>query len=137
VDSVDFAFETAITATPSRSSEQAFLGMMAAAEMIGDTVHASACDTLLVPVDEAAEGRANMHDVSALAIMLVAILAGILLNRQDVHNLRSEVRSDIKDLATWMQTGFDLLHKHLSGFSREMGAHDARLDALEAKAKEK
>jgi hypothetical protein len=74
----------------------------------------------------------------------VAILAGILLNRQDVHNLRGdlvELRRDMQagdaQLRRDMQAGFDLLHKDLSGFSREMGVHDARLDALEAKAKEK
>jgi len=39
-----------------------------------------------------------MHDVIIVAVPLIAILAGILLNRSDIKELRSDVRGDIASL---------------------------------------
>jgi hypothetical protein len=39
-----------------------------------------------------------MHDLVIVGVPLIAILAGILLNRSEVKDLRSEVVSQIKEL---------------------------------------
>lgn len=90
-----------------------------------------------------------MHDVIIVGVPLIAILAGILLNRQDVNNLRAEVRADISSLRAELQahTGSlrndinslradmvslrDEMHREFREFYRTLGQHDARIDALE------
>jgi uncharacterized coiled-coil DUF342 family protein len=41
-----------------------------------------------------------MHDIIGFGTVLAAILAGILLNRNDVKELRAELRGEMKELST-------------------------------------
>ena len=79
-----------------------------------------------------------MHDVLSVGIPLVAILAGILFNRSDVGSLRTEVRNDLKELRTDMQSRFNKVEDHLGRIDTDLrqfyhltGKLEARMDSLE------
>ncbi len=79
-----------------------------------------------------------MHDVIIVGVPLLAILAGILFNRNDLSNLRGEVRNDIKDLRTEMQSRFNKVEGHLDRIDADLrqfyhltGKLEARMDSLE------
>ena len=103
-----------------------------------------------------------MHDIFTIGIPVLAILAGILLNRSDVKELRNEMRSElgsvrneirselgsvrgemgslrssfqseIRDLRSEMNRRFDAVDAKLRYFHGKIGAHEARLDLLEKK----
>ena len=92
-----------------------------------------------------------MHDTFTIGIPVLAILAGILLNRSDVKELRNEMRSElggvrnemgslrssvqseIRDLRSEMNRRFDAVDAELRYFHGKIGAHEARLDLLEKK----
>ena len=103
-----------------------------------------------------------MHDTFTIGIPVLAILAGILLNRSDVKELRNEMRSElgnvrnemrndsgsvrgemgslrssllseIKELRSEMNRRFDAVDAELRYFHGKIGAHEARLDLLEKK----
>ncbi len=85
-----------------------------------------------------------MHDIFTIGIPVLAILAGILLNRSDVKELRNEMRSElaslrssfqseIKELRSEMNRRFDAVDAELRYFHGKIGAHEARLDLLEKK----
>ena len=85
-----------------------------------------------------------MHDIFTIGIPVLAILAGILLNRSDVKELRNEMRSElgslrnsfqseIRDLRSEMNRRFDAVDAELRYFHGKIGAHEARLDLLEKK----
>jgi hypothetical protein len=105
-----------------------------------------------------------MNEALMIGVPLVVIIAGILLNRQDVHALRGEMQAlrgemqagferqdskmqaaldrqdskmqaSIERLDSKMQAGFDLLHSDLREFDRTIGQHDSRLDTLEERTK--
>ena len=70
-----------------------------------------------------------MHEYVPFAITLLAILAGILLNRNDVEDLRTEMgsfRAEINASLTKIQGD-------LNGFHRSLGQHDKAIEILEEK----
>jgi hypothetical protein len=89
-----------------------------------------------------------MHDIITIGLPLFAILAGILLNRSDVKELRFEMRFGFSqvdaridrardELRAEMRTGFsqvaakiDHMRDDLRQFDRVIGQHDARIDNL-------
>ncbi len=89
-----------------------------------------------------------MHDTFTIGIPVLAILAGILLNRSDVKELRNEMRSElasvrsemaslrssvqseIKELRSEMNRRFDAVDAELRYFHGKIGAHEAWLDLL-------
>ena len=70
-----------------------------------------------------------MHDVVIVGVPLLAILGGILLNRQDVLSLRTDMnrRFDLVD------NRFDSIQRDMREFYGEQARHDVRLSALEQK----
>jgi hypothetical protein len=98
-----------------------------------------------------------MHDTLTIGIPLMAILAGVLLNRQDVYKLGERLDARISRLEdkmdagfakadarmdagfaradARMDAGFERLHNDLRQFDRTLGQHDARLDSLEDRTK--
>lgn len=68
-----------------------------------------------------------MHDAITVGLPLVAILAGILLNRQDVNTLRTDMnrRFDAVDAK------FDSFQRDMREFYAEQARHDVRITALE------
>jgi hypothetical protein len=67
-----------------------------------------------------------MHDVLIVGVPL-AILAGILLNRQDVASLRSEMVA----FRAEMNSRFDSIHRDMREFYAEQARHDLRIGSLE------
>ncbi len=87
-----------------------------------------------------------MNEALMIGVPPVVIVAGILLNRQDVHALHGEMCGELQAFRgdmqaalqrqdTKMQAGFDLLHSDVREFDRTIGQHDSRLDALEDRTK--
>ena len=82
-----------------------------------------------------------MHDVVTVGLPLIAILAGILLNRSDVKDLRGEikgvlaeikdVRAEIKELRGEMNARFNAVDAELRYFHGTTGKLDGRVEALE------
>jgi hypothetical protein len=90
-----------------------------------------------------------MHDVITVGIPLLAILAGILFNRQDVKELRSEIsglRSEIRSeigglrselqieirgLRSEMNSRFDSIQRDMREFYAVQNQHDLRIVKLE------
>ena len=70
-----------------------------------------------------------MHDVVIVGVPLLAILGGILLNRQDVLTLRTDMnrRFDLVDAR------FDSIQRDMREFYGEQARHDVRIAALEQK----
>jgi hypothetical protein len=68
-----------------------------------------------------------MHDALVVGVPLAAILAGILLNKQDVSALRSEMVS----FRAEMNARFDSIHRDMREFYGEQARHDLRLSNLE------
>jgi hypothetical protein len=80
----------------------------------------------------------SMHDVFTVGVPLLAILAGILLNRGDVNALRAEMRGELKDVRGEMRDmrlemlrRFDAIDAELRYFHGTLGKLDARVEALE------
>jgi hypothetical protein len=90
-----------------------------------------------------------MHDVIVVGIPLLAIMAGILMNRQDVNllrgeigglrselhsevgSLRSELHSEIGGLRSEMNARFDSIQRDMREFYAELARHDTRIAVLE------
>ncbi|HEY0796005.1 MAG TPA: hypothetical protein VGD64_09515 [Acidisarcina sp.] len=90
-----------------------------------------------------------MHDVIGFGLVIAAILAGILLNRYDVKELRGDTNRGLDKLESRLDkvqgdlsTRLDRVHGELSGrldrmqadlsqFYRTAGQHETRLDTLE------
>ena len=75
-----------------------------------------------------------MHDVLTIGVTLVAIPAGVLFNRNDTRELRTELTS----LRTEMLTRFNRVEDHLGHIDADLrqfyhlpGKLEARMDALE------
>ncbi len=66
-----------------------------------------------------------MHDVVAVGIPLIAILAGILFSRSDTKDLRNEIRSEIKELHNEIKD----VRAEIKDLRREMNDHLGRIDA--------
>ncbi len=64
-----------------------------------------------------------MHDVIVVGIPLLAILAGILFNRNDIRELRGEigtVRGEINSLRSEMYSRFDKVDTQLGGINADL-----------------
>jgi hypothetical protein len=79
-----------------------------------------------------------MHDVIIVGIPLLAILAGILFNRNDFTKLRDDLKSDIKDVRSEMKdfrtevrARFDMVDAELRYFHGATGKLEGRVDAIE------
>jgi hypothetical protein len=75
-----------------------------------------------------------MHDVVIVGVPLVAILAGILFNRNDVKDLRTE----LKDFRVEVNARFNKVEDHLARIDSDLrqfyhlsGKLEGRMDALE------
>ncbi len=66
-----------------------------------------------------------MHDVVVVGIPLIAILAGILFSRSDTKDLRSEIRSEIRDLRNEIRD----TRAEIKDLRREMNDQLGRIDA--------
>ena len=84
-----------------------------------------------------------MHDVISVGLPLLAIFAGILLNRSDAKELRGEikdvrgeikdVRGEIKELRGEINARFNAVDAELRYFHGVTGKLDGRIEALEKK----
>ena len=74
-----------------------------------------------------------MESVGPMAIVLLAVLAGILFNNSKLDKLESRLDSRITSLENRMNAGFDRMQSDMAQFYRILGQHDARLDNLEKK----
>ncbi len=72
-----------------------------------------------------------MHDALTIGIPLVAIFAGILMNRQDISSLRSDLRSEIGSLRSEMNSRFDSIQRDMREFYGEQSRHEVRISTLE------
>ena len=79
-----------------------------------------------------------MHDAFTIGIPLIAILAGILLNRQEVNNLRTEMISRFDKVDAKFETVQRAIDARLENIQRDMrefygeqARHDVRIGALE------
>ncbi len=70
-----------------------------------------------------------MHDVIIVAVPLIAILAGILLNRSDIKELRSDVRGDIASLRSETLGRLDRIDADLRQFYSVSGL-EGRIDEI-------
>lgn len=71
-----------------------------------------------------------MHDVIIVAVPLIAILAGILLNRSDIKELRSDVRGDIASLRSETLGRLDRIVADLRQFYSVSGKLEGRIDEV-------
>ena len=75
-----------------------------------------------------------MHDVVIVGVPLLAILAGILLNRSDAKDLRGEmkdIRGEMKDLRSELLARFNVLESDMRQFYHLTGELKGRIDAIE------
>ena len=79
----------------------------------------------------------DMHDVVIVGIPLVAILAGILFNRSDVKDLRTEMQSrfnHIDDRFNKVDDHLGRIDADLRQFYHLTGKLEARMDGLEKRS---
>ena len=72
----------------------------------------------------------------AFGITIALILAGILFNRQDAKELRSEIgtfRIELGALRTELGALRTEMHREFREFYRTLGQHDAKIEVLEKK----
>ncbi len=75
-----------------------------------------------------------MHDIVIVGIPLVAILAGILFNRNDTKELRSELhslRSEMTSAFNKVDSRFESIHADLRQFYHLTGKLEGRIEAIE------
>ena len=86
-----------------------------------------------------------MHDVIIVGVPLLAILAGVLFNRNDTKDMRLEMRAELKDiraeskdLRAEMNARFNKLDDHLGRIDADLrqfyhltGKLEASMDAIE------
>jgi septal ring factor EnvC (AmiA/AmiB activator) len=65
-----------------------------------------------------------MHDIITVGLPLIAILFGILLNRQDIQ----AVRNEIAQLRSEFNGRIDALTREVRESTRSLGRHDAQLE---------
>jgi hypothetical protein len=73
---------------------------------------------------------ADMHDVVAVGIPLLAILAGILFNRSDIRDLRGEMMSRFNKV----DDRLDRIDADLRQFYHLSGKLEGRMEALEKRS---
>ncbi len=72
-----------------------------------------------------------MHDALTIGIPLVAIFAGIMLNRQDAASIRSDLRNEISSLRSEVNSRLDSIQRDMREFYAEQARHDVRISSLE------
>jgi hypothetical protein len=68
-----------------------------------------------------------------MAMVLIAVLAGILFNNSKLDKLESRLDTRINSLESRVNAGFDRMQADMAQFYRILGQHDSRLDNLEKK----
>jgi hypothetical protein len=88
------------------------------------------------------EKETEMNEAITAGVPLVAIIAGILFNRQDVSSLRGEIlslRSEMNQRFDSMQRDmsqrFDSIQRDMRKFYAVQAQHDVRMQRLEHPAK--
>jgi outer membrane murein-binding lipoprotein Lpp len=74
-----------------------------------------------------------MEPVGPMAIVLLAVLAGILFNNSKLDKLESRLDARINSLESRVNAGFDRMQADMAQFYRILGQHDSRLNNLEKK----
>ena len=81
-----------------------------------------------------------MHDVLIVGVPLIAILAGILLNRQEASSLRSELNSrfdkvdaKFESVQRSVDARLESIQRDMREFYAEQARHDVRISSLEQK----
>ena len=81
-----------------------------------------------------------MHEYAPFAVTLLVIFAGILLNRNDVKDLRAEIgsvrtelKAEIGSFRAEMNARLTKIQDDLNGFHRSLGQHDKAIEILEKK----
>lgn len=75
-----------------------------------------------------------MHDLISVGVPLIAILGGVLFNRNDTKELRAEMNARFNEMNTRFNKVEDLLGRidaDLRQFYHLTGKLEARMDALE------
>ena len=79
-----------------------------------------------------------MHDLVNVGLPILAILAGVLLNRAEVKELRSEMRSEFKELRNEMNSRFNAVDARFNAVDAELryfhgyaGKLEGRIDSIE------
>ena len=72
-----------------------------------------------------------MNETLTIGVPLIAIIAGILFNRQDVASLRTEMQS----FRAEMNSRLDSLQRDMREFYAVQAQHDVRLQRLEQPGK--
>lgn len=82
-----------------------------------------------------------MHDIGIVGVPLIAILAGILFNRADVHGLRAEMKTNFDKVDARfdrVEARFNKVEDHLGRIDADLrqfyhltGKLEARMDGLE------
>jgi hypothetical protein len=67
-----------------------------------------------------------MHDLLVVAIPTIAVLFGILLNRQDATSIRSELKSEIGQLRSEMIALRDSIHRDMISFHERVATVEAK-----------
>jgi hypothetical protein len=78
-----------------------------------------------------------MHDIVIVGIPLVAILAGILFNRNDTKELRSELHALCGEMISGfnkVDTRFESIHADLRQFYHLTGKLEGRIEAIEKRS---
>ncbi len=74
-----------------------------------------------------------LESVGPMAMVLIAVLAGILFNNSKLDKLESRLDTRINSLESRVNAGFDRMQADMAQFYRILGQHDSRLDNLEKK----
>ncbi len=71
-----------------------------------------------------------MHEYAPFAVTLLAILAGILLNRNDMKELRADLKGEIGSLRAEMNARLTKIQDDLNSFHRSLGQHDKAIENI-------
>ena len=72
-----------------------------------------------------------MHDLVIVGVPLLAILAGILFNNQNINRIENRLDGRLDRIEAEFTILRTELHREFEEFYRTLGQHDARLDNLE------
>ncbi len=67
-----------------------------------------------------------MHDLLVIAIPTVAVMFGILLNRQDATSIRSELKGEIGSLRSEMVALRDSIHRDMIALHERVAVVDQK-----------
>ena len=72
-----------------------------------------------------------MRDLVIVGVPLLAILAGILFNNQNINRIENRLDGRLDRIEAEFTTLRTEMHREFEEFYRTLGQHDARLDNLE------